>query len=894
MDRQQGSAATPKAAAGKPRLSASASGGGAYRRTSSGPLHAAGGGGGGGRASSDSGVSSRVRVAVRLRPRNAEEQASDADFADCVELQPELKRLKLRKNNWESDTFEFDEVLTEFSSQKRVYEVVAKPVVESVLEGYNGTVMAYGQTGTGKTFTLGRLGDEDTAARGIMVRAMEDILADITPETDTISLSYLQLYMEMIQDLLDPVNDNIAIVEDPRTGDVSLPGATVVEVRDQKSFMDLLRIGEAHRAAANTKMNTESSRSHAILMVNLRRAVKGRNEMGVSMSAENGHSSSMMGSLRPPIVRKSKLVVVDLAGSERIDKSGSEGHTLEEAKSINLSLSSLGKCINALAESSAHVPVRDSKLTRLLKDSFGGTARTSLVVTIGPSPRHRGETTSTIMFGQRAMKVQNMVKLKEEFDYKSLCRRLDIELDKLIAENERQRKYFDDEIERITTEARCRIVEAERECKIALENDKMKYHQEYLDSIKILEEKWKVHQQSPKKEVKETESASTGDVHDLLQNEKMLRQSAEDESNDLRNQLLHWKKMEATATAEVVKLRRMLDTEASQKDKFQEEIAVLKSRFMQLSMDADETRMSLDTGDGPGKIFPGLDSLMSHTRSSQPREQSNGPKAPVAKLFEQVGLQKILSLLESEEPDVRVHAVKVVANLAAEEANQEKIVEAGGLTSLLMLLRSSEDETIRRVAAGAIANLAMNETNQDLIMAQGGVTLLSMTASDAEDPQTLRMVAGAIANLCGNDKLQARLRGEGGIKALLGMVKCGHPDVLAQVARGIANFAKCESRAATQGNKVGRSLLVDDGALPWIVKNANNEAAPIRRHIELALCHLAQHEVNAKDIVSEGALWELVRISRDCSREDIRMLAYRTLTSSPTLQSEMRRLRIEC
>ncbi|VAI69651.1 unnamed protein product [Triticum turgidum subsp. durum] len=539
MDRQQGSTATPKAPAGKPRLSAA--GGGAYRRTSSGPLPAAGAGG---RNSSESGVSSRVRVAVRLRPRNAEEQAADADFADCVELQPELKRLKLRKNNWESDTFEFDEVLTEFSSQKRVYEVVAKPVVESVLEGYNGTVMAYGQTGTGKTFTLGRLGDEDTAARGIMVRAMEDILADITPETDTVSLSYLQLYMEMIQDLLDPVNDNIAIVEDPRTGDVSLPGATVVEVRDQKSFMDLLRIGEAHRVAANTKLNTESSRSHAILMVNVRRAVKGRSEMNVSMSAENGHSSSMMDSLRPPIVRKSKLVVVDLAGSERIDKSGSEGHTLEEAKSINLSLSSLGKCINALAESSAHVPVRDSKLTRLLKDSFGGTARTSLVVTIGPSPRHRGETTSTIMFGQRAMKVQNMVKLKEEFDYKSLCRRLDIELDKLIAENERQRKYFDDEIERITAEAQYRVAEAEKECKISLENEKMKYHQEYLDSIKILEEKWKVHQQSPKKQIKEPESTSNGDVQDLLQNEKMLRQSAEDESNDLKNQLSHWKKME--------------------------------------------------------------------------------------------------------------------------------------------------------------------------------------------------------------------------------------------------------------------------------------------------------------------------------------------------------------
>jgi kinesin family protein 5 len=97
------------------------------------------------------------------------------------------------------------------------------------------------------------------------------------------------------------------------------------------------------------------------------------------------------------------------------------------------------------------------------------------------------------------MKVENMVKLKEEFDYKSLCRRLDIELDKLIAENERQRKYFDDEIERITAEAQLRVTEAEREYKISLENEKAKYHQEYLDSIKILEEKWKIHQQSPKK-----------------------------------------------------------------------------------------------------------------------------------------------------------------------------------------------------------------------------------------------------------------------------------------------------------------------------------------------------------------------------------------------------------
>ncbi|KAK8495835.1 hypothetical protein V6N13_026295 [Hibiscus sabdariffa] len=868
----------------KPLSSAGASASSGLRKSSPGSL------GAGGTTKDDAGVPGRVRVAVRLRPRNAEELVADADFADCVELQPEFKRLKLRKNNWDTDTYEFDEVLTEFASQKRVYEVVAKPVVESVLDGYNGTVMAYGQTGTGKTYTLGRLGEEDTADRGIIVRAMEDILADVSLETDSVSVSYLQLYMESLQDLLDPTNDNISIVEDPKSGDISLPGATLVEIRDQRSFLELLRLGEAHRYAANTRLNTESSRSHALLMVHVKRSVKGRD---LAHSFHNGNTTNMAKSLRPTLVRKGKLVVVDLAGSERIDKSGSEGHTLEEAKSINLSLSALGKCINALAENSAHVPVRDSKLTRLLRDSFGGTARTSLVITIGPSPRHRGETTSTIMFGQRAMKVENMLKLKEEFDYKSLARKLDIQLDQLIMEHERKQKAFEDEIERITTDAENQISEAEQNYANAMEKERLKYQKEYMESIKKLEEKWMMNQQkhSERKDQMVSTAEEVAELKKLLSKETSLRKAAEEEVNNLKSQIAQLKMSEASADSEVLKLRKVLEDEAYRKEKLEGEISMLQTQLLQLSFEADETRRRLDRG-LPGKVPVGLDSLISQARP-QVNDSGNGEKASMENLFEQVGLQKILSLLEAEDADVRVHAVKVVANLAAEESNQQKIVEAGGLTSLLALLGTSKDETIHRVAAGAIANLAMNETNQELIMSEGGISLLSMTAANAEDPQTLRMVAGAIANLCGNDKLQNKLRGEGGIKALLGMVKCRHPDVLAQVARGIANFAKCESRASTQGNKTGRSLLIEDGALPWIVQNANNEASPIRRHIELALCHLAQHEVNARDMITGGALWELVRISRDCSREDIRTLAHRTLTSSPTFLAELRRLRID-
>lgn len=403
----------------------------------------------------DESETGRVRVAVRLRPRTADDLIADADFADCVELQPELKRLKLRKNNWNSESYRFDEVFTESASQRRVYEVVAKPVVESVLNGYNGTVMAYGQTGTGKTYTVGRLGKDDASERGIMVRALEHILFHGSV-LDSVEVSYLQLYLESIQDLLAPEKSNITIVEDPKTGEVALPGATIIQIRNLEHFLQLLEIGEGNRHAANTKLNTESSRSHAILTVYIRRSPHGKDKDG-NLSKEKDTDGI-------PIVLKSKLLIVDLAGSERLDKSGSEGHLLEEAKFINRSLSSLGKCINALAQKSPHIPFRDSKLTRILCDSFGGSARTSLIVTIGPSSRYHAETTSTIMFGQRAMKIVNMIKLKEEFDYESLCRKLENQVDHLTAEIDKQQKLRDDDkaqMERMLRETQNSFLEKE-------------------------------------------------------------------------------------------------------------------------------------------------------------------------------------------------------------------------------------------------------------------------------------------------------------------------------------------------------------------------------------------------------------------------------------------------
>lgn len=785
-------------------------------------------------------VPGRVRVAVRLRPRNAEELKADADFADCVELEPELHRLKLRKNNWDSDTFQFDEVLTEHASQKRVYEAVAKPVVESVLEGYNGTIMAYGQTGTGKTYTLGRLDEEDDSNRGIMARAVEDILAGVSLVHDSVVVSYLQLYMELIQDLLAPEKDNIQIVEDPKSGDVSVPGASVVEIKDEKSFVELLQTGEANRAVANTKLNTESSRSHAILVVNVRKLAKVNAEECLILNADES-SFCRAKEFSVPTVRKSKLLVVDLAGSERIDKSGVGGSSLDEAKCINLSLTALGKCINALAEGSSHVPTRDSKLTRLLRDSFGGTARTSLLITIGPSPRHRGETASTIMFGQRAMKVENMIKLKEEYDYKSLCRRLEKEIDKLIIQNERQSRVVQG------------AEDLERRFEEVLAAQSSKHQRELEDVSQCLKE---VHAEKERMEIEL--KASRQEFQ--LQKEKFKK--------NREFLLLRYK------LAEETKMRLSLEGENKN----------LKEKLQQLQHDIDQMKKAFDQTQTGSHIDTDRD--LGVQKLSLNKDGIKGHRSTIVKLFEQVGLHNLLTLLVSEDGDVQINALKVVANLAADEANQEKIVEAGGICSLLKLLETSEDETVRRVSSGAIANLAMNETSQVIIVAQGGVGLLVRTAEDAENPQTLSMVAGAIANLCGNGKLQSTLRDEGGIRALLSMTTSGHLDVLVQVARGIANFAKCESRRYVQELR-RRSLLIDDGALPWIVSNANNEFAAIRRHVELALCHLAQNESNAKDLVAGGAFSELFRISKECSREDIRGLADRTICCSPALQGEL-------
>ncbi|KAK1290020.1 Armadillo repeat-containing kinesin-like protein 1 [Acorus calamus] len=800
--------------------------------------------------------------------------------------------------------------------------------------------------------------------------------------------------------MLSPEKNNITIVEDPRTGEVSLLGAEVIKVLDLDHFLQLLQVGEANRHATNTKLNTESSRSHAILMVYVQRSVKGKEE-NEGFAPQNNTRVDLSSGTGAPKILKSKFLIVDLAGSERIDKSGSEGHMLEEAKFINLSLTSLGKCINALAENSPHIPIRDSKLTSLLRDSFGGSARTSLIITIGPSTRHYTETASTIMFGQRAMKIVNMVKLKEEFDYESLCRKLEYQVDSLTAEMERQQKWRDVEklqIDRKLEECQNSLAEAknivvrsevlekendrlESEIKFVLEQleiqkDQNKimcddvdrltlslkqseerhlenythqkvlsettqmYEKKIAELFKQLEDEHAKYESSEEQLLQESQLqistlqmvlADTTQMYEkkmtdlstqleeervrsehleeqLVEMRKHLTDSIKEENDCFQMKLQEMDQLQKNLMNELKSLRSERDEILSEKTlQYQElqkmlqrlvdeerqrkclemETANLKKLLSEYKIDL-ETKQSCTTN-GSGGAASALGNQTRIIKGNKSRDALSGQRSTIFKIFEEVGLQKILDLLRSEDLDVQIHAVKVVANLAAEDINQERIVEEGGLDALLLLLESSENTTILRVISGAIANLAMNEFNQGLIMSKGGARLLANLASKTDDPQTLRMVAGAIANLCGNEKLHVMLKEEGGIKALLYMVKSGNSDVIAQIARGLANFAKCESRTINQGYRKGRSLLVEDGALTWMVANQNITISSTRRHIELALCHLAQNEDNVQDFVTSGGIIELKRISLESPREDIRHLAKKTLNSNPALVREMQK-----
>ncbi|CAG9326634.1 unnamed protein product [Blepharisma stoltei] len=371
-------------------------------------------------------------------------------------------------------TYTFDHVYDQNATQVEVYETTARPAVSSILEGYNATLLAYGQTGTGKTYTMeGFKYDSNDSQRGIIPRAVEDIFKFIESTDNSnckfmVRASYLQIYNENISDLLKNDRVSLQIREEKRKG-VFVEGLSEWAVRSPSEICSLMQKGELARATACTKMNDMSSRSHAVFILIVEQLTS------VEESTE---------------IKVGKLNIVDLAGSERVRVTGATGKRLEESKKINQSLSALGNVIAALIDTKnrSHVPYRDSKLTRLLEDSLGGNCKTTMMAMISPAFESFSESLSTIKFANRAKNIKNAPKINEDVDQRTLLRKYEIELQKLRIALEEKSQGVIDMQKLMELEEEMRNCEADKEAAIeALERRSREYLQEKEEKNKLEE-----------------------------------------------------------------------------------------------------------------------------------------------------------------------------------------------------------------------------------------------------------------------------------------------------------------------------------------------------------------------------------------------------------------------
>ncbi|KZT11970.1 kinesin-domain-containing protein [Laetiporus sulphureus 93-53] len=385
----------------------------------------------------------KVLVSIRIRPTDE----------TCVwQIQDaSQKGIKLDLQYAKSDTappqdFRFDEILTG-SENASVYNAVARSHVYAAMDGYNAVIFAYGQTASGKTFTL--TGDETQP--GIIPRAMKEVFAYIrrTPTREyLLRCSYLEIYNETIHDLLAPPTSSVS-----QPVQIQGAGASIVltplreeVVTSLKGVQEVLERGEGNRRTASTDWNERSSRSHSVFRLVIESRERGGEEGGAPNGRTTPGTRPTTPGTRPStpggpklqakggkIVQMSVLSLIDLAGSE---KATSDKERTREGKYINTSLLTLGTVIATLAENSSknkndHVPFRNSKLTRMLQPSLLGDARISVICTINPSVSAIAESTSTLLFAQRVKKVQLHAQKREVLDTDALLERYKKEIDEL-------------------------------------------------------------------------------------------------------------------------------------------------------------------------------------------------------------------------------------------------------------------------------------------------------------------------------------------------------------------------------------------------------------------------------------------------------------------------------
>ena len=341
-----------------------------------------------------SGKSECVKVAIRVRPMNKHEKAQNSKL--CVTVDTANNTVSVISDRNEAKTFPFDYVYPMETTQREVYDQVAFPIVDSIFQGYNGTVFAYGQTGCGKTYTMMGI-VTDPELKGIIPNAFSHIFGFIKTEGEAkrffLRCSFVEIYNEEVRDLLGNKDKKLDIREDPKKG-TFLRDLTYVTIKNPTDIEKSLERGNKNRHVGQTSMNDQSSRSHSLFTVYLEIEEKG----------ENNQSR----------IKSGKLNLVDLAGSERVGKTNATGQTFDEGKKINLSLTALGSVIDALSQNRKYIPYKDSKLTRLLADSLGGNTKTVMFANISPASYNYDETLGTLRYASRAKLIKNAPVVNED------------------------------------------------------------------------------------------------------------------------------------------------------------------------------------------------------------------------------------------------------------------------------------------------------------------------------------------------------------------------------------------------------------------------------------------------------------------------------------------------
>jgi hypothetical protein len=331
-----------------------------------------------------------IKVIVRCRPLNSKE--TESGYKPCVDMNLGESTVQVNHVCGDPDRWTFDGVVNNSYSQKDVFNQFIMPMVDSVMEGFNATVFAYGQSGSGKTHTMtGKLDVEEL--RGIIPRTFDHVFNVMREQqqahpgrTFGVSCTFVELYNGKIHDLLAKQQVPLTVKEN-KDKTFFVQGVNIPQVKFPEDLARHMEEGTDRRRVASTDLNADSSRSHSLFTLII----------DMIDTDEDGTSRSVT----------SKFNLVDLAGSERQSKTGAAGDTLKEGCNINLSLSALGTVIDTLVKGKGHVPFRSSPLTMLLKDSLGGSSKTVMFANIGPSEHNLSETVSTLRFADRAKQIKN-------------------------------------------------------------------------------------------------------------------------------------------------------------------------------------------------------------------------------------------------------------------------------------------------------------------------------------------------------------------------------------------------------------------------------------------------------------------------------------------------------